>query len=494
MHVQSPPRLLKPVASSMRADGAPYVRLSPHKGMRNASIIYEAIRNLPDSTAIRGDFDKHSYPLAYFPAHSRKIVGTSPGARAINARNIEADRKEFASFLSSIADATYRSKASGKEIVKACFQLRNAVLSHDENSREFRVGDIREPLRVIARAYTRRNVPAQHSPLQTATRRASARQLKQLEGFIHISPDTFRRLVAVLPPGRNEKYDISTDLAITEMRLVLKAFRQSQSTGKMNFADFLRRQGVSPYLQTFAVRWLRESIPRQSVARSQLNDLPWAAELDDLCKLIIREYRRTSRIRLSDGCEAEGYSLIYRRGANLASRPVSQSSNVPARSAAPPQSPMPTQRLPASPVFTPVSAVSPGKLDTPDDEKALWRVISQSAALPRFDIDRDIDAEPSPDSLTEIQSDDSSYVTSSLDADHSASAEPIDGDAADEALTAMLSELLQAPGVTVDSIPLPTRDSGLLDLLGTESLRSESSIAEHIDSVADIDRNPATSS
>ncbi len=494
MNVQSPPRLLKPVAQSFRPDGASFVRLSPHKGMRNASIIYEATRNLPDSTAIRGDFDKHAYPLAYFPVHVRKTMRGSPGAQAIRARNVEADRKEFASFLSSIADAAYRSKVSGKAVVRACTELRAVIASHDESGREFRVGEIRESLRVIARAYASKNVPVKESPSQAAARRASARQLKQLEGFLSMSPDTFRRLVAALHPGHSEKYDIGSDHAVIEMKLVLKAFHQAQSHGKLSFTDFLRRNGVSPYLQTFAVRWLRISTPQPSLARTQLNDLPWASELDDLCKRIVSEYRRHSRVRLSDGQEAEAYSLVYQRGVNQTAFQLPPLPMTPVQSpvAISPSSPV---RQPGTPMkSTTMSGVSPREVGTPEDEVALKRVLSRAEALPLFDLDQDIDSDSTVESSVKSQRDDTASVTESLDADGSGSFDATEEDPADQALAVLLAKAMSGSVATIDTIPLPTRDSGLLDMLGAEALTSESTIVEHSGSDARTDDTQTSSS
>lgn len=501
MDSQSSPRLLRPLATSMRADGAPCVRLSPHKGMRNAAIIYEAIRNLPDTTAVRGDFDKHSHPQTYFPSYSRKLMAGSPSTRAIRARNIGADRKEFAGFLSSIVEEAYRSKNSDRAVVRACAELKAVATGDDEGRREFRVGDIREPLRVIASAYMTKNVRRQTSPHHTLARGVSVRQLKQIDRFTHMSPGTFGRLVRALSPGHNEKYDIGPDLPVTEMKLVLKAYQNSLTTRHMNFAEFLRKQGVSPYLHAFAVRWLKISIPTQSFERIMLNDQPWAAELDNLCRLIVREYRRSSRVCLSDGADAEGLGLVYRRGPDrVTSQPVS-----PIASA---QSPAPALIASTRPISPVLPGLSPLSVSTPEDEKALGRVLSQVETLPKLDLDFDLHLDLDdpgfgpelglgPDfgigsdvgSPTQRSPDDSLSMASESDANY-----PEFADTSQDALADMLVKSLVASGVTIDSIPLPTRDSALLDLLGAESLTSESSFAERAEPDAGADRKGMPSS
>ena len=56
------PRVLTPTAENFPHEGAAFVRLSPHKSLRNAAIIYDSIKNLDDKTIIRGDFDHKSRP------------------------------------------------------------------------------------------------------------------------------------------------------------------------------------------------------------------------------------------------------------------------------------------------------------------------------------------------------------------------------------------------------------------------------------------------
>ena len=66
------PRVLTPTANYFPHDGAALVRLTPSKSLKNAATIYESIKNLPDKTLIRGDFDKHIRPYIFFPKRHKK--------------------------------------------------------------------------------------------------------------------------------------------------------------------------------------------------------------------------------------------------------------------------------------------------------------------------------------------------------------------------------------------------------------------------------------
>ena len=100
------PRLLTPTAEYFPHDGAAFVRLSPSKSLKNASIIYESIKNLPDKTLIRGDFDKKIRPFIFFPKRHKKKIGYADHLHPVEAKNNEAGRKEMANFLASIVSET----------------------------------------------------------------------------------------------------------------------------------------------------------------------------------------------------------------------------------------------------------------------------------------------------------------------------------------------------------------------------------------------------
>ena len=69
------PRVLTPVAEYFSHDGAAFVRLTPSKSLKNAAIIYESIKNLPDKTLVRGDFDRKTRPYIFFPKRTKKKIG-----------------------------------------------------------------------------------------------------------------------------------------------------------------------------------------------------------------------------------------------------------------------------------------------------------------------------------------------------------------------------------------------------------------------------------
>ena len=85
------PRLLTPTTEYFRRDGEPFFRLSPHKGLKNASIIYNSIKNLPDKTIVRGDFDKKSKPIIFFPERAKKKIGQLGNINTIKAGDVDVD-------------------------------------------------------------------------------------------------------------------------------------------------------------------------------------------------------------------------------------------------------------------------------------------------------------------------------------------------------------------------------------------------------------------
>lgn len=112
-----------PMPVNMGADGAAYVPLSPGKGMKSASIIYESIRNLPDATPIRGDYDMHAHPRIYFPDRTPKALRRHADTHASKARKIEACRREFSTFLASIAIDAIQSQGAAPKLAQAGMEL-----------------------------------------------------------------------------------------------------------------------------------------------------------------------------------------------------------------------------------------------------------------------------------------------------------------------------------------------------------------------------------
>ncbi len=64
--------LIQSVGDHVYHQGASYAPLSPTKGTRNAEIIYQAIKNMPDNTVIRDDFNAFGKPYIFFPKREKQ--------------------------------------------------------------------------------------------------------------------------------------------------------------------------------------------------------------------------------------------------------------------------------------------------------------------------------------------------------------------------------------------------------------------------------------
>lgn len=296
----SPPRLLKPVAGKIQNDGAAFVPLSPHRGIRNAAIIYEAIRNMPDKTLVRGDFDKQSRPLIYFPDRPPKRVG-KVDVDTVASRNAIHDRAEFASFIRSIVEATFRAAPAQSPELHAALNLRNKALSTLQDNRDFTVGDIKASLRSIAKAYNRQNLKNITSPHRTQPGTASPLQAKRFRQFSEINGEMIVRLCDALSLGMDDGDAQATALmAVQEMKQLLFRYRVLRDTENLSFADFLRQHAIPRGAHTFARLWLALSGPDRA-GRTQFCTESWALEMDKVCPLIVKEYRSAKRIRHRGG-------------------------------------------------------------------------------------------------------------------------------------------------------------------------------------------------
>ena len=293
MNTTPPPRLLKPVTDTIRHDAAPFIRLSPTKSMKNASIIYEAIKDMPDRTLIRADFDKRGIPLVYFPERpSKKVEIKSP----IKAKNIDADRKEMASFLASIVDVAYRSADPNTKLINAAKDLKLRTNGVREQGGDFTVGDIKKSLHTMAIAYRLQNIQKLTSPHRLLAKQDSQIQRKRFKEFIQLDRQMFTRLSDAIRDPSGSKYDTTAEVAVYEMKQMLRSYRILRLTETVTFVEFLRRKGIGSNLHFFVTRWLEISFPTATASRIQLATEPWAKEMDKICPLIEKEFRRRARV------------------------------------------------------------------------------------------------------------------------------------------------------------------------------------------------------
>lgn len=296
----SPPRRLTPASGKILNDGAAFVKLSPHKSVRNAAIIYEAIKKMPDQTLVRGDFDKNSRPLIYFPQRPPKKVGSVP-VDSVAAKNIRSDRAEFASFMSSIVESAYKAALPKSPDIRAANSLRLKVIDIKKEDRDFTVGDIREPLRSIASAYNRRMLRKITSPHRTQTGTSSPVQTKRLKQFTDLNSSMTVKLCEALSLGLNsEQAEVTVLAAIQEMKDMLLKYRVARHVENISFLEFVQRHPIPRGVNTFAKLWLALDGSDRS-DRNQFCTESWALEMDRICPLIVKEYRAAKMLKHRGG-------------------------------------------------------------------------------------------------------------------------------------------------------------------------------------------------
>lgn len=372
-------RLLRPVADTVRPDAAPFVRLSPTKGMRNASILYEAIRSMPDGTLLRGDFDKKARPLVYFPDRPpKKVELKSP----IKAKNIDADRRELANFLSSIVEAAYTSADPSTKLIKASVDLKLKIHAVAGNGGDFTAGDIRQALHTIANAYVLENVRKLTSPHRLVPAQGSQIQGKRFREFIKMDRARFDQLAKALEDPAASKYDTTAMIAVFEMKELLRGYLAQPADRKKPFVQFLRLQGITPHQRFFAERWRQISRVNPTQERKDLVTESWSYELDKVCHLIELESKRN--FRLGDD-EDKSSNHVSRKPSRLLPGlpPVMSASDRQRLDDENTAEQRAQSRSPRSQMF------SPEQPATPEEERTLEKTLQSASELPKLDLGQD---------------------------------------------------------------------------------------------------------
>ena len=313
------PRLLMPTAEYFPHEGASKAWLSPHNSLKNAAIIYESIKYCPDKTLVRGDFDKKSHPYIFFPERPRKKIGQSVKINTIEAKNIDASRKEMASFLSSIATEGVKFKDKGAGVCKAALSLNRTVSLREGDQCDFTVGDIKESLRVLAKAYYLDEVRKKTSPYRLLGRQVTKIQNKRLREFVAISREKVDEICTAIR-GNLKKYDVQPEMGLFAIKVMIKGFLEQESVSSKSFASFVRSHADDPDIQFFAKRWLAMSQPMPSDERIQFSTEPWAIELDRICEIVIKSNRRSTRlmkVETVDGDETPAKAVLQQSTSKL---------------------------------------------------------------------------------------------------------------------------------------------------------------------------------
>lgn len=299
----TPPRLLEPTAQYFYHDGAAIAKLSPHHGLKNAAIIYESIKNLPDKTIVRGDFDKKSKPFIFFPGRKTKRIGRKECLDSIKAKNIEAGKKEMGEFLQSIANEGINKKDSNFRIYAASIKLSLASKSKMVDHEDFNVGDIKNSLHVLANAYYLDEVRKKTSPHRLLGRQATKIQNKRLREFVGISKQTMSNICDALRKNHLKKYDVAPEMGLYCIKRLINQFLNQNSVSSTSFASFVRNNANDPNVLFFAQRWHAISHPQFTDERIQFSTEPWAKEIDKICEIILKSERRSMRLQKMDVAE-----------------------------------------------------------------------------------------------------------------------------------------------------------------------------------------------
>jgi hypothetical protein len=293
------PRILTPTANYFPHDGAAFVRLTPSKSLKNAAIIYESIKNLPDKTLIRGDFDKHTRPYIFFPKRPKKHIGQTDHLHPVEAKNIEAGRKEMINFLSSIVVESHVLQNPDSKVSQAALELKKNVASTMDDQTDFKVGDIKKSLHVLANAYYLDEVRKKTSPHRLLGRQVTKIQNQRLRQFVAISKEKADEIYTAIR-GNLKKYDVQPEMGLFAIKVMIKGFLDQDSVSSKSFASYVRQHADDPDIQFFAKRWLAISHPMPSDERIQFSTEPWAKELDRLCEIIVKSNRRSTRVMAAD--------------------------------------------------------------------------------------------------------------------------------------------------------------------------------------------------
>ncbi len=291
MQPTSDSRILQPVMERFRSDGAPCVRLSPSKSLRNATVIYEAIKSVPGNTILRGDFDRKGKPLLVFVPGEKKHIGKIHETSPIRAKNIEADRQDMINFISSIAKATQDLDHPDQQSLVAAAKLNKLIKEASIAQRDVHAQELKAPLRVLSSTFKRVARQQLIANDQRLYRQISRIQSQRFKQFGAINNVTIIKLCQALKPVSASRYLVDTQMSVHEMKRFLRRFRTARAKDKLRFYEYLRRTPIPEDVHFFAKRWIAISQPKPTKERIQLDTQSWAKEFDKICPMIVSAYK-----------------------------------------------------------------------------------------------------------------------------------------------------------------------------------------------------------
>ncbi len=273
---QTSSRSLRPVARHFDKEGAAVLPLSPSRGVRNASIIYEKIKDLPGETVIRADYDRVGKPYLYFPRSTKMSKQTARDL--LSKANIVADRQEALNIMLMIArDVQDKSDISPDARLAA---MKFGLVVRQRNMLgDIHVSDVRDALATI-------NGVERSEKGGQALRQKGALLRAQLANFIRMPEHLKAMLATTLETGRGFG-DTGSSLALDAMFKLVKDFLDEHPGGDARaFLSHVGHYPLSRSLIRFAWQWRKFKEERNTTMGLLFRQMAWVKQIDFAARVI----------------------------------------------------------------------------------------------------------------------------------------------------------------------------------------------------------------
>lgn len=278
-------RTLRPVAQHFDKDGAPVVPLSPTRGLRNAHTIYQKIKDLPEQTVIRADYDRGGKPFLYFPRTKKHSIQSSRDL--LDATNELADRQEAINIMLVIAQDVQEANGVSQDARLAAMRFGLRVRQRSLFG-DLRVGDVREALARLTGAEGR-------AEAETGMRPKDRVLHAQLHNFTGMPTHLKQILSIALATGHTSGSPPPTG-TLDAMFTLVQAFVDEQPRGGARaFLSHVGRYPLSADLIRFAWQWRKLAASRHTTAGFLFRQMPWAKHIDFAARVIKFIARRNDR-------------------------------------------------------------------------------------------------------------------------------------------------------------------------------------------------------
>lgn len=267
--------------------------LSPSKSARNALIISDAIKHMPDQTVVRADWDNQGRPYLFFSEQFDDLDHS-----LIKAANIRYHRMELANMIASTVEAIWTNKNLDKNESKALICLK-ALADNASPDSDYKVGDLKQAFSILSekQQQERRHqmLMAKTSPHRFAehTRVNEIIHLR-LKQFVHLDAVTLKKLDAALFTDNSELSIQNRTAAITAMQTVIAQYLQQENSPYKPLQEFLNNSHDAVLLRLFARHWQAALKPKSNnYDVMQINIYSWSKELNVISTMILKQSVKT---------------------------------------------------------------------------------------------------------------------------------------------------------------------------------------------------------